>query len=258
MALNGTVLEEKETLEKEMVHMAKKSVAKKRFIRTVIVFLLIIVAAGAAWFYGQKQAKIRISEQIAALNAEISQQKEQIEKLKEEPIVVSPIAPRIDLDIIDSEIKNIGELATVEYLYTDASEFSDSKQIKNWNIPLTKKSFILRWSGTIKAGINFEEISASVDEEAKVITVNVPAAEILSYSVDNDSVQLLSEKDNIFNHISIEDKNDFDAKTEEAMTKRAIENGILDKAQKNAEDIISRLILSLPGSDSYTIEFKVK
>ena len=40
------------------------------------------------------------------------------------------------------------------------------------------------------------------------------------------------------------------------MKKRAIENGLLEKAQKNAEDIIARLIQSDPAvDDNYTIEF---
>ena len=39
---------------------------------------------------------------------------------------------------------------------------------------------------------------------------------------------------------------------------RAIENGILEKAQKNAEDILTRLIQSDPAvSSNYTIEFSV-
>ena len=52
------------------------------------------------------------------------------------------------------------------------------------------------------------------------------------------------------------DKIDFDAKTEEAMKKRAIENGILKKAKENAEDILTRLIQSDSAEENgYTIEF---
>ena len=42
------------------------------------------------------------------------------------------------------------------------------------------------------------------------------------------------------------------------MKKRAIENGILEKAQKNAEDILLRILQAEPTIDSdYTIEFVV-
>ena len=43
------------------------------------------------------------------------------------------------------------------------------------------------------------------------------------------------------------------------MKKRAIENGLLEKAQKNAEDILLRLIQSDPAvGRNYSIEFVVK
>ncbi len=71
-------------------------------------------------------------------------------------------------------------------------------------------------------------------------------------------MEVLNEKDNIFNNISINDKVKFDSKTEEAIKNRAIENGLLEKAQKNAEDILSRLILSDPvAHEEYTVEFTV-
>ena len=67
---------------------------------------------------------------------------------------------------------------------------------------------------------------------------------------------MLDEKDNIFNNITIDDKVKFDAKTENAMKQRAIENGLLEKAQKNAEDILKLLIQADAAvGDNYTIEF---
>ena len=100
------------------------------------------------------------------------------------------------------------------------------------------------------------EESISQYEEKKKITVSIPSAKILSYSVDSDSAEVLDEKSNVFNPISVTDKIDFDAKTEEAMKKRAIENGILKKAKENAEDILTRLIQSDSAEENgYTIEF---
>ena len=68
--------------------------------------------------------------EIAELKAQLQEQDARIQQLIETPIVVSPASPKIDLDIIYSQINDIGELATIEYLFTDAAEFRDSKQIK--------------------------------------------------------------------------------------------------------------------------------
>ena len=51
---------------------------------------------------------------------------------------------------------------------------------------------------------------------------------------------------------------EFDAISKEAMEKRAIENGLLDKAFENAKEIIRRLVdTGLVEELGYTITFEV-
>lgn len=251
-------MEENDGLQVQMARIAKIGLTKKKVRSAIVVIVLILLTIATAWLYGRNQAKQKAAAEIAELKTMLQEQEEHIQELINTPIVVNPVAPEINLDIIYSEIGNIGELATMEYLFTDAAKFSDSKQIKSWNIPFTEKSFLLKWSGVIKAGVNLDLVSITVDKADKKIVVLVPSAEILSYQIDNDSVEVLDEKDNIFNNITVDDKIKFDAATEDAMKKRAIENGILEKAQKNAEDILLRILQAEPtiGSD-YTIEFVV-
>ena len=192
----------------------------------------------------------------AALKNTIDEQQKQIEDLLTQPIIVNPVAPEIQLDVIYEEIQGISELATVEYIFTDAARYSDSKQLGNWNIPFTEKSFTLKWDGVIKAGIDVSQIVIEVDEANTFITVTLPVAEILSYEVDNDSVEVLNEKNNIFNKISVNDKVQLDASTEKEMKERAIRNGLLQQAQQNAEYIISKLLISNPAiGNNYQIVF---
>ena len=256
MEIIDTHEEENTGLQKELVRIAKKSKAKRKLITIAVVFVLVLLTVGAAWLSGRRQAKENAEAEIAELKTMLEEQEEKIQELIETPIVVSPVNPEIQLDIIYSEIKSISELATMEYLFTDAAEFSDSRQIKSWNIPFTEKSFILKWDGVIKAGVKLDLVTIAVNQDEKKITVSVPTAEILSYQIDTDSVEVLDEKDNIFNKISVDDKIKFDAATEEAMKQRAIENGLLEKAQANAEDILLRQLQANPaiGTD-YTIEF---
>ena len=248
--------ENDEELQRELVHMARRNKARRNVTMALVTIVAIILACFAAWINGKNQMQKELQITIEQLQTKIAEQTEQIKKLKEEPLVVTPVSPRIDLENIYSKINDIAELATVEYLFTDAAEFSDYKQIFDKNIPGTKKSFIVRWEGVIKAGVDLKQVKIAVDEEKKKITVSIPSAKILSYSVDSDSAEVLDEKSNVFNPISVTDKIDFDAKTEEAMKKRAIENGILKKAKENAEDILTRLIQSDSAEENgYTIEF---
>lgn len=86
----------------------------------------------------------------------------------------------------------------------------------------------------------------------------MPNAEILSHEIDNNSIETLDEKDGLFNPVKVEDVRQFDTVSKDAMEDRAIENGILDKALKNAEDIIEKLVNNdVVQEQGYTIKFEV-
>lgn len=251
--------EETEELRKEKVRLSRKNELKRKIIMALIAVVVVLAIAFAFCMRGEISAKEKAQAEIEALNISMQKKDETIKKLEEEPMVVTPVSPKIDLELINSKIGDIQELATVEYLFTDAAQFTDSKQIKMWNVPFTEKSFIIRWEGIIKAGVDLKQVKIEADEENKKITVSIPASKILSYEIDNDSVEVIDEKDNIFNNISVNDKVQFDSKTEAEMKKRAIENGLLKKADENAKDILTRLIQSDPAVENdYTISLNKK
>ena len=239
--LNMTELEEhvmeQEELKNEIERMARKQLKKRKLTKICAIVLALIIVALGALLIGRSQIKKKTD--------------------KEEPTVVNPVAPEISLDVINSEIQSIAELATVEYLFTDAARFSDSKEIKGWSIPLTEKSFLMKWDGVIKAGINVNDIGIDIDAEKMIITLTMPEATILSYDVDESSVEVLDEKDNIFNNITVEDKVGFDEATENAMKERAIENGLLDQALSQAKITIEGLLTANPViAENYEIVFR--
>lgn len=221
---------------------------KRNLVKAAVIAVIVIIVAGIIWFQANKIKKMdeRMEEIICEYELQLSQ-----------PAISEPVTPQISLEVISTEIKDIGELATIEYLYTNAAKFEDSKQIKNWNVPLTKKSFIIKYDGIIKAGVDVNEITLEIDEVNKVLTVYVPEAKILSHETDTESVELLDEKNGLFNTVTVDDKIQLDKEVEKEMEERAIENGLLEKAQANAENIILNLISATPGIEEYEIVFVV-
>lgn len=208
----------------------------KSILTVIIVIIIIAIAAGTMmYFKGRKSAAEKYETVIEELEAEN-------EKLSD-PVAQYEIASQeINIDLINSEIQDIGELATVEYLFTDAGKYEDSAELFGQDVPFTKKSFIIKWNGTVKAGVRIEEVTAEVDRANKEIVVHIPPAEILSYDPDTDSVEILDEKSSIFNPVKVGDVKKFDAISEDAMKQRAIENGILEKAFENAKKIIQNML----------------
>ena len=175
------------------------------------------------------------------------------------PIVFDEeLTPEIVINIIKAEIKDIGELATIEYIYTNSGKFEDPKKIFGKNIPLTTKSFIAKWDGTIKAGVIIDKIIVSSSDLNKEIIIKLPKAEILSHEIDTSTIETLDEKDGLFNRVKVEDVRNFDDLNKKAMEERAIKHGILDKSLENAKAIIEKLVNNdVIVEQGYKIKFEL-
>lgn len=222
---------------------------KNKFKKWAIFAAVFILALVAVYF----KASSSISKKYEPVIKELQ------DKLDDTVALYEEATKEISLALIQSEIKDIGELATVEYLYTDAGKFEDPAKLFGKEIPFsfTTKSFVAKWDGIIKAGVKVEEIDVEISEENKEIIIHMPEAEILSHEIDENSIETLDEKNGLFNSISVEDIRQFDAISKEEMEKRAIENGILDKAFENAKSIIEKLVNNETVQEQgYTIIFK--
>ena len=224
---------------------------KKTLIRSGIVVIAVVIIISALILKGYTEAKEKYEGEIETLKSEIAE-------LKKEPIVWDDKpTTEISVDLLKSEIKDIGELVTLEYLYTDAGKFEDPKQLFGVDIPFTTKSFLAKWDGKIKAGVEIEKVEIEVYKNSKEILVRVPKAEILSHTIVEESFETLDEKNGLFNPIKVDDVKNFDTKTKKQMEERAIDNGILEKAYENAKAIIARLVNNeVVQEQGYTVKFE--
>lgn len=157
---------------------------------------------------------------------------------------------------IEERIEKIGELASIEYSYTNADKFTDKKTYADFDIPFTTKGFVIRYDGVIKAGIDVSEIKVKVSKDDKKIYVTMPKAKILSHQIDEDSLEVLDENNSLFNKIKIEDYNIFQSTLNKSMEERAVSKGLLDQATESAKEIIELTVSNVKGTDGYKIIFK--
>lgn len=156
-----------------------------------------------------------------------------------------------NVEIVREKLQETAELNTGSYLCTDVLTRADSRKFKDWKIPFTEKSFIVSYDGVVKAGIK-DLTKAKITESKNTIIVRLPEVEITETSIDNDSFEKLDESNNIFNPISIEDLNEAQKELKEKMVDRAIEKGVLDIAESNAETIIAGMLEN--SNDDYEIK----
>lgn len=225
---------------------------KKTFIVTIVAILIVALALGAGGFIAIRQHyENEYLSKIDDLNAQLKKKKTETiieEKLIEKEVVISGLT-------IQCGLNNIGELAAAEYYYTHVAtlESSSSLDAKLFKIPLGTAKAIFSYDGTIKAGIDFTQITVSKDDESKTITITVPHSRILTSEIDPDSFCLYDEKTNLFTKISV---NEYAESVSEMMKEeeaKTIDKDLLKKADDHIAAIITNFVTNSYNLSDYTV-----
>lgn len=167
---------------------------------------------------------------------------------------VQPNEPEITSDLISKKLVTISELATVDYIYTNMGKFEDVTNFYGWQVPFTKKAFIVSYDGEIKAGIDMKEVQVTVNGNR--ITIDLSQPKIFSHSIDNSSLQLFDEKSYLFNPLKIKDYTSFVEKEKIKMEKDAIANGLYVEANKKSKEAIRNLVEVFNTTEEYNVVFE--
>lgn len=184
-----------------------------------------------------------------------------VEKIVEKEIVISG-------STIESGISSIGKLCTAEYHFTHVESFEDNMylstgrlsipgtniQFKDLAIPGTKSYFIYSYDGKVLAGIDFEAVQVTKDDESRSITVILPAAEIISSSVDPESFMLYDEKNSIFNHYGVTEVADSFSDMIKAEENKAKQDGLLTEAADNAKLLVENFVRAGYNVGDYNVK----
>lgn len=157
---------------------------------------------------------------------------------------------------IELGLKNIGELSTQAGYYTNVQVISDYREVFGVDIPFTQNKYIFSYDGIVKAGVNFSEIEVNVDDITKTIVVTLPEIKILSNEIDEESLEVYDETKNIFNPLKLDDINLAFVTLKERAQENAIENGILENAQVNAENLVKGFLQGMFDLSKYAVEFR--
>lgn len=162
--------------------------------------------------------------------------------------------PVITSQQIEEQLSAVSELATQAYMYTNAEQSENNKKwIFGWDMPLSEKSFIVKYDGVIKAGIDLSAVDINVNENQRTITVTLPASKIIDHNVPQDKIEVFGIRDNLFNKMAPNDPNSLIATGKETMAAKAIDRGLLAEADKEAQTLIKAFLTLVPGMDSYKL-----
>lgn len=171
------------------------------------------------------------------------------EKEKKDKVLIS-----VNTETIRDGLSDMGFLITQEYYFTQVETYTKEKNI--FIVIPTKSGFTYSYDGSVIAGVDFGEIDVKTDEDRKIITVDLPPSEIQSVNIDRDTFKIYSEKESLWNPLKLEDYNISLAEFEESAKEKALENGILERSDAQAQKLVSEFIGSLPNASGYTVDFE--
>ena len=161
----------------------------------------------------------------------------------------------VDTEIIADGLREMGTLITEEYYFTQLEKYKKTEKV--W-IFKSEATTAYSYDGVVTAGIDCNEIGIEKDDENKTITISIPKASILNVDIDPNSFQMYEEKNGLWSKFNISDYNKSLIEFEEAGKKKALEKGIIEKADESAKKMVESFVNSLIDSDEYTIEYKTK
>ena len=215
----------------------------------ILIGLLLAAIAAVIIAAAVTKPKPELPAVVPRPTPEIIVREKEVEKLVETEKVVTAA-------VIEDGLRDMGKLVTEEYFFTEVVTFSSIKSYLKVEWKITESSFLASYDGVINAGIDFAGIAVVKDEEHKTVTVTLPAAEILAVDVDPDSLTVYSEKNGLGNHITVEDYSSALSVLEQNATAKALDKGILEKAEQNAERLIRPFIGSLVDLNEYSLRFE--
>ena len=170
----------------------------------------------------------------------------EVEKLVEKLV---PVERKITVEELSAGLEDMGLLETEEYWFTMMTGASRTRKILGLELGFTESSFRASYDGEVIAGVDFARISLKKYDAAKTVVVTMPPAEILHVVVDPETFQLYSEKNGLFTRISAEDYNLSLVELEEAAREKALERGLLERAEEHARKLVENFLTGLLGAD---------
>ena len=212
-----------------------------------LIYIAVIAAAVIAMIVMviQFRSEKKAQADEAAQNVTVTEMKKK--KLAEPKITV-------DTKIIEDGLSDMGFLVTQEYYFTQVERYT--KETRLFGLVPSESEILYSYDGSVQAGIDFERIEITKDDDTKKLTVTLPPSEINAVIIDEKSFKAYSEKDYLWNRIQLEDYSRSRVQFENAARKKAIDSGILDRADDQAMKLVMNFIRSIPDAADYTVAFE--
>ena len=143
------------------------------------------------------------------------------------------------------QVRSLGRLETVQYT---VEKVITAEVGQGALAPLFGDKLLFVAHGQVIAGVDLERLAsgdATMDASTGRVTVVLPPAEVLVATLDNEKSYVYDRETGLLTHGDVDLETQARKVAEDEIRKAALEDGILDLAQANAERVLESLLKSL-------------
>lgn len=166
-------------------------------------------------------------------------------------------APKEDLSL--TQMKSICELATLKCYYHNVAKITKEKDVLWWD---TTAELWIEYSGIVKLGVDITNLDMQVDQNQ--VTIAMPKAKVLSYQVDQTSL----DKDSYYTNreglgaekINADDQTEAIRMAQENMLEEVnADNSLQQQAQNRAQELLEQYVKNIGDAmgKTYVVSFVI-
>lgn len=203
----------------------------------LLVALLGVVLVGVPYYVSTtiRQATDRLMSPVEEANAQLKTQVAQF--LNPTPTILP------DPVTIVHEVRALARLETIQYSIEKVITAEVSQGQLGF---LFGDRLLFVAHGTVVAGVDLSKLALEdVKLEGKTVRIRLPEPEVFVTALDNDRSYVYDRETGVLRHSDVNLETAARQAAEQEILKSAMEDGILDTARTNAENYLTRLLLSL-------------
>lgn len=162
--------------------------------------------------------------------------------------------PPQDTSKVLNTIEKVAELSTSKYSYSNIVTITKDKSFKNIKIPFTEKSFIIKYNGIVKGGVNLKDITVTNNTKDS-ITININKWGIIEHYIDEENIYVYDVKNALFNKVEVNEVIKELSNSKKEYEKKVTDEGFLDEVKVSIKKNLESNLKSL-GYKEVVIDFK--
>lgn len=162
--------------------------------------------------------------------------------------------PPKDTSKVLNTIEQVVELSTSKYNYSNIVTITKDKSFKNIKIPFTEKSFIIKYNGVIKGGVNSKDLDInSINKDS--ITIDIANCSIIDHYIDEENVYIYDVKNALFNRVEVNEVIEELANSKKEYEEKVIKEGFMEDIKSSTKKSLESSLKNL-GYKKVIVNFK--